>query len=271
MATSAEVRALLAGTSLPADLVDSLLEGASPLWLLGQAPEQVAGDLALCHPALLPGEVRAIAHPLDGPGRGGRSGGTGSCSKVTVVAPDRPGLMAGTAGALAAHGLTISVAAASSWPEMGVAVQRVVAEPAEPGAVVAWDALGTALTATLAGGARPTVPFTPCLPVAVSCTDHGAGRSVVSVRAPDRVGLVWAVASWFEAHGCNIEMANIDGADGMADDTFVVLGAPDADGLATHLAGRPVPSLPWPVATGLAVGRRAARIATAPVRAALHR
>lgn len=265
MTTTSEVRGLLAGTTVPHDLVDALLDGASPLWLLGQAPEQVAADLALCHPALRPGEVRAIARPLDG----------GGSHKVSVVAPDRPGLMAGTAGALAAHGLTIIAAAASAWPDVGLAVQRVVAAPATPGMEVGWDAVGTDLTASLTGRVRQAVRFTPCPPVAVSCTDQGADRSVVAVRAPDRIGLLWAIASWFEDQGCNIEVANISAELGTATDTFVVHGRLDADALATHLAGRPMPSLPWPVTTGLsaglALGRGAARIATAPLRAALRR
>jgi UTP:GlnB (protein PII) uridylyltransferase len=265
VATTAEVRDLLAGTSLPRPVVDSLLEGASPLWLLGQAPEQVAGDLALCHPALRPGEVRAIAHPLEG--------GTGH--KVSVVAPDRPGLMAGTAGALAAHGLTIVAAAASSWPDLGVSVQRVVVEPAVAGADVGWDAVGADLTAALTGTTRLSVRFTPCPPVSVSTTDEGAGRAVVSVRAPDRVGLLWAIASWFEEHGCNIEVANIDADGGTATDTFVVSGRIDADALATHLAGRSTPAPLRPVtaglSAGLALGKGAARLATAPVRAVLRR
>jgi len=282
MATATEVRNLLAGTSLPADLVDTLLDGASALWLLAQAPEQVAGDLALCHPALRAGEVRAIAHPLEG----------GGGHKVSVVAPDRPGLLAGTAGALAAHGLTILTAAASSWPQVGIAVQRVMAEPAVAGAEVDWEAVGVDLRVALAGSARLALPFTPCPPVAVSCTDHGTDRAVVSVQAPDRLGLLWAIACWFEDHGCNIEVADIDAEAGTANDTFVVhrlyssrperpersgrpFGPLDADALATHLAGRPAPSMPWPVATGLsaglALGRGAIRIATFPVRAAFRR
>jgi UTP:GlnB (protein PII) uridylyltransferase len=265
VATATQVRELLAGTSMPAELVDSLIDGASPLWLLGQSPEQVAADLALCHPPLRPGEVRAIAHPLD----------SGEGHKVAVVAADRPGLMAGTAGALAAHGLTIVAAAASCWPALGLSVQRVIAKPATPGGEVGWDAVGDDLRAALAGGDRLSVRFTPSPPVTVSCTDHEGDRVVVSVRAPDRLGLLWAIASWFEDHGCNIEVANIDAEDGMAVDTFVIEGRMDADGLATHLAGRPGPSLPRPVSAGLsaglALGRGAARVATAPVRAALRR
>lgn len=275
VATSAEVSELLAGTSIPAGLVGTLLEGASPLWLLGQAPEQVAGDLALCHPALLPGEVRAIAHPLEDRLAGARPGRGSGSHKVSMVAPDRPGLMAGAAGALAAHGLSIVAAAASSWPELGVAVQRVVVEAAVVGSHVGWDAVGADLTASLTGRARLVVPFVPCPPVTVSCTDHGGDRVVVAVRAPDRVGLLWAIASWFEEHACNIEVANVDAEDGMAIDTFVVHGSLDADALAIHLAGRTTPSLPWPVtaglSAGLALGRGTARVAAAPLRAARRR
>lgn len=266
VASATEVRALLAGTSLPADLVDSLLEGASPLWLLGQAPEQVAADLALCHPPLREGEVRVIAQPLAG----------GGGHKVSVAAPDRPGLLAGTAGALAASGLSITAAAASSWPEAGVAVERLVVEPAASGPPADWDAVGARLREALAdAGPPPEVRFTPCPPVSVSCTGHGVDRVVVSVRAPDRIGLLWAITSWFEERGCNIEVANVDAEGGTATDTFLVQGPVDPDALATHLAGRPGPALPWPLArglsTGLAVGRGAARIATAPLRAALRR
>lgn len=265
MATATQVRDLLVGTSLPPELVDDLIDGASPLWLLGQAPEQAAGDLALCHPALRPGEVRAMAHPLE----------RGDGHKVTVVAADRPGLLAGTAGALAGHGLTIVAAAASAWPRLGLAVQRVVARPAEPGTDIGWEAVGDDLRRMLADRSRPPVPFTPSPPVAVSCTDHDGDRVIVSVRAPDRVGLLWAIASWFEEQGCNIEVANVDAEDGTAVDTFVVEGRMDADALASHLAGRPGPSLPRPLtaglSAGLALGRGAARVASAPVRAALRR
>lgn len=265
MATENQVRELLSGTSMPGDLIDTLIDRASPLWLLGQSPEQAASDLALCHPALRQGEVRAMAHPLE----------SGEGHKVVVVAADRPGLMAVTAGALTAQGLTILAAAASCWPALGLAVQRVVAKPAEPATEVDWDALGGGLQTALADRSRLPVRFTPSPPVAVSCTDHDGDRVVVSVRAPDRVGLLWAIASWFEDHGCNIEVANIDAEAGTAIDTFVVQGPMDADALATHLAGRAAPSLPRPLSAGfsagLALGRGAARVASAPVRAALRR
>lgn len=263
VAATAEVRELLSGTSLPAELVDSLLDGAAPFWLLGQPAEQVAGDLALCHPPLGPDEVRVIAHPLL----------AGGGHKVSVVAADRPGLLAGTAGALATSGLTITAAAASSWPDAGLAVQRVVVEPLA-GVPIDWDAVGDDLRAALAGGGL-RARFTPCPPVSVSCTDHGADRVIVSVRAPDRVGLLWAIASWFEGRDSNIEVANVEVDGGTAVDTFIVHGPVDADALATHLAGRAQARLTRPVTSGLtagiSVGRGALRIVSAPLRAALRR
>ena len=238
MATATEVRGLLDGTSLPSTLVGTLLDGASALWLMGEPAEQVAGDLALCHPALRRGEVRAIARPLED-----------GAHKVSVVAPDRPGLLAGTAGALAAHGLSITSASASTWPDLGLAVQRVVATSVDPRVAVDWDGLGADLRRRL-GGASATGPppaFVPERGVTVVAEDQGGGRTLVSVRAPDQVGLLWAIASWFEAHDCNIEVARVASEGDEATDTFVVVGTVDPDALATRLAGRPAIARPWPV------------------------
>src|SRR2546423_5071463 len=106
MATTAEIRELLATTSLPGDLVDDLLDQASAAWLLGDPAEALAADLALCHPPLADEEVRAVVRPTSVP----------ATWRVTVVAADRPGLLAGTAGAMAAHGLPITSAAGTVCP-----------------------------------------------------------------------------------------------------------------------------------------------------------
>src|ERR1700730_15063922 len=91
IATTAAVRALLAPTSLPDQLVDDLLAEASAIWLMGETAEVLAGDLVLCYPALAPEEVRATALPTGSP----------NAWRLTVAAHDRPGLLAGLAGALA--------------------------------------------------------------------------------------------------------------------------------------------------------------------------
>ena len=203
---------------------------------MGEADEQVAADLALCHPPLRMGEVRAIARPL-------QSGQ----HKVSVVAPDRPGLLAGTAAALASQGLSVSCASGSAWPDLGFAVLRVVVDAAD-GGDIDWDAVGADLRRRLAGPAPSDerVGFTPAAPVVVEAEDQGGGRTMVSVRAPDRPGLLWAIAAWFEDHDCNIEVARVDGDDGTATDTFVVVGPVDAEGLANRLSGRGANALPGP-------------------------
>src|SRR5207302_3307749 len=54
------------------------------LWLMSAAPAVLAGDLALCHPKLRRDEVRAVARSIAGSDR----------VRLTVVAADRPGLLA---------------------------------------------------------------------------------------------------------------------------------------------------------------------------------
>lgn len=60
-ANTSQLRDLLADTTVPRKVVARLLDGVSPLWVLSQTPEVLAADLALCHPRLRAGEVRAAA------------------------------------------------------------------------------------------------------------------------------------------------------------------------------------------------------------------
>jgi hypothetical protein len=63
------------------------------------------------------------------------------------------------------------------------------------------------------------------------------GQSLITVEAPDRVGLLWAVASWFATQRLNVEAAHLDEQRQRAVDRFLIDGSPDVNGLATHLAG----------------------------------
>src|SRR5262249_30056178 len=60
----ARLRTLLDETTMPATVAAALLDGVSPLWVMSEPPELLAADLALCHPAVVPGEVRAAAREL---------------------------------------------------------------------------------------------------------------------------------------------------------------------------------------------------------------
>ena len=77
-----------------------LLKGVSPLWLLSAPPSVLAADLTLCHPRPKGTELRAVVQPV----------GTSGTHRLTVVAPDRAGLVADTVAILAADGPLARVA-----------------------------------------------------------------------------------------------------------------------------------------------------------------
>jgi glycine cleavage system regulatory protein len=265
MATTAQVRQLLGPTTLPPALVDELLAQVSAIWMMGESAHVLAGDLVLCHPLMAPGEVRAVARPTGQP----------SAWRLTVVAHDRSGLLADLAGALAEQRLSITDATATVLPAQGVALQRVTATHAD-GKILQkadWDVVGSGLQAVL-GRHEPVRPvFVPTPPVTVEAQPHGQGRVLVAVEAPDGVGLLWAVASWFARRGCSIEAYRATSVGGVARDTFVVVGEVDTTGLAAELGGVPARVTSFPgevvlrgvrlgvtaVAAWIAVGPRIAR------------
>jgi predicted amino acid-binding ACT domain protein len=236
--TTNDVRELLAATSLPASLVDDLLEQASAVWLMGEPAEVLAGDLVLCHPLLGAEEVRATVKPTDAPGTW----------RLSVVAHDRPGLLAAVAGALASAGLSIVDAAASVWPEMGLALQRVtIVHPGgQPLPDEDWEGIGDRLSAVVGRKEGVAPDFAPAAPVTVEAQPQEGGRAVITVEAPDRVGLLWAVASWFESHDCNVEAYRASSEDGRATDTFVVAGEVDCAELAASIGGVPARAVALP-------------------------
>src|SRR3954468_12777309 len=241
MATTAEVRDLLSTTSLPGDLVDGLLAEASPTWLLGESAPTLAADLVLCHPPLGPEEVRAVVQPTTAPGTW----------RLCVVAHDRPGLLAGIAGAVAIHGLTITSVSAALWNDRGLALMAVTANHPDGFELEAaeWDAIGTQLRSALGRREPLAVDFRPAPPVRIDATPQGQGRVLLTVEAPDRVGLLWAVASWLQNHGANIEaLSTSETGDGLVRDSFLVVGEIDTTALAARLGGGPAAIIDVPSA-----------------------
>lgn len=230
MASAAEVTSLLSQTQVPTDLVERLLDGASATWLMGTPAAVVAADIALCHPPMKLGEVRARVGVTSGSYRW----------QLGVAVHDRPGLLAATAGVLATHGLSILNARCSSWPAERLALQRVVVESPLRRAAD-WDAIGADLRLALGQGADPAARFIPTPPVTVSTSSDTGGHTVVSITAPDALGLLWATARWFAENGCNIELALIETAGPLARDTFIVEGGVDPAALAAALEGAPTP------------------------------
>jgi predicted amino acid-binding ACT domain protein len=230
VATPSTLRRLLEATSLPPLLVEEFLAQTTALWLLGATDQVVAAEACLCHPPLGDGEVRAVVNPTDDAG----------CFRMTVVACDRSGLLAGTAGALAEKGLMIQDASAIVLPASKLALQRVtVSARGHQSGGPEWEAVGQRLREVLGQDLPVTTGFVPEPPVIVETQPQELGRVMVTVEGPDRVGGLHAIASWFEARQCNVEACQASAADGRAKGIFVVVGQVDPAELAADLGGEP--------------------------------
>lgn len=230
-ATTAQLRDLLRSTTLPARVTSRLLDGVSPLWAMSASPSVLAGDLTLCHPRLRRDEVRAVARRIRGT----------NTYRLTVVARDRPGLLADTAAVLASEGASVLSASATTWSDDGLALHSLTVRGTARLDQYRWSTIGDLLR-DVATGAPAPVAYTPAGRVDVTLTGAGDGHSVVRVTAPDRVGLLSAVCRWFADQGVSVEAANVTTFDGVAKDSFVVAGTCDVDGLVHALSsGRRCP------------------------------
>lgn len=219
------VRHLLSSTTVPPAVVDDYLADAPDLWLASAPPELLAGDLALCHPDLRPGEVRAAARPIED-----------GLTRLTVMAHDRHGLLADTTGVIAASGFPIAAASAMTCRRRGIGLHALAVEADDIGGD-GWDRLGARLRG-IAGGGRDPVTFSPIGRARATTTPLPDGHSLITVRAPDQTGLLWAICSWFADLGISIETAHVSGGvDGWVTDRFAVAGSPDVGGLAARLSG----------------------------------
>ena len=221
-----QLRSLLEQTTVPRRTRDRLLDGVSPLWVLSEAPDVLAADLALCHPRLRPGEVRAVARHVPSSSR----------FRLTVVATDRPGLLADTAATLAREGISIVAASVMTWPAQRLALHAITVESDTEFDSRRWTAIGARLRA-MAGGSPATFPYVPTGRARVSRSGEAADRSIVRVTAPDRLGLLSAACRWFADSGVSIEAADIATERGVASDVFLVDGDFDEAALAEHLSG----------------------------------
>jgi glycine cleavage system regulatory protein len=240
VASVTALRRLLQPTSLPDDLVNEVLSETNTLWLLGATNELVASELVLCHPPLGPGEVRAVVTETGEP----------ALWRVTVVTRDRPGLLAATCATLSGAGLSIVDANGSVLPRSRLAMQRLTVSSTQPElAEAGWSRLGRDLRQNLVGGALPPSRFVPRGPVVVEAQPQELGRSVVTVEAPDGVGLLHAAAAWFEASGCNVESCRAGTDGGQARAVFIVMGPVNTAALAEVLGGPDAGSVVTRVAT----------------------
>jgi [protein-PII] uridylyltransferase len=198
-------------------------------YLLARAPAFIARHLALAGgQPLADGEVRMRA-------RRHRQAGVWD---VLIVARDRPGLLATVAGVLALRGASVLAAdAATSTDGLVLDVFTVTSAYGVPLERSLWPRvasdLGTALAGRLpladllATSSPGTEPDPSAIQVSV---DNAASQffSVVEVRAPDRVGLLYRIARTLHELGLDVHHAKIDTLPTGALDVFYVW---DADGV----------------------------------------
>jgi [protein-PII] uridylyltransferase len=152
----------------------------------------------------------------------GRSIVTANGPKVTVVAKDRPGLLAAVAGVFALHGL--DVRSADVTGERDFAVELFDVEPSRrrwPDWELVADEIDAALRGTLplderltqqanayAGERRVTSPHP--IATAVTIVDGASEAStVIEIRAADSVGLLYRVTAMFFALDLDVVAARV--------------------------------------------------------------
>jgi [protein-PII] uridylyltransferase len=219
------VAGLLGRTRISDRTARALIRQAPPLWLMSESATTLAGDLALCHPKLRRDEVRAVARPI----RGSRA------VRLTVVAADRRGLLADSAAVLALNKLSITQASAATWPDRQLALHSFVVDGGDSLDEAGWNKLGDDLRALVATQSTLVPSLRPVGRVRVTIQGGDGDRSLARVTARDQLGLLSALCRWFAAHGANIESLHARTVDGVADDTFLVVGQLDGDALVRHL------------------------------------
>lgn len=176
-----------------------------------------------------------------------RHHGNQELTELTLAAPDRPGLLALFAGVLSAHGVDILRARIASTEDgLALDVFEVKAPLGRRLDRPRWRNARADLLRVLAGGTtveeilqkrRPRSILSRPVPkvrTEVSVDSRASQRfSVVDVRAQDRVGLLYAIASSLRKAGLEIALAKVATEANRAVDSFYVTKAggkvPDAE------------------------------------------
>jgi [protein-PII] uridylyltransferase len=161
-------------------------------------------------------------------------------AELTLVAKDRPGLLALFSAALAANGIDILGAEVNSL-EGGVALDQFVVRETGGGAPAQarWEAARAELLRLLSGTEEPArliqrrlrraswaASAAPSVAVRVKTDNISSARmTVLDVRAPDRPGLLYAIAEALHGAGASIELARIATEGNRATDAFYVVDA----------------------------------------------
>ena len=162
-------------------------------------------------------------------------------NEVAVVAPDRPGLFSRVAGTLALHGLDVREAQAASSVD-GVAVECFTVEPAF-GRNPDWNRVRDDVSLALAGrlsvearltarardyagrGAARASAARTAEPRVLFDNDASASATVVEVRAPDAVGVLYRITRALADLDLDVRTAKVSTLGHEVVDAFYVVDA----------------------------------------------
>ena len=221
-----KVADLLADSHIPKRFVTELIGEAPPLWVLSESASVLAADIALCYPAPVVHEVRAIARPIAG----------SEATRLTIVTTDRKGLLADSSAVLASNGLSITHASAATWTRQKIALHSFVIDSGQNIDQSAWDEVGRNLEVMAATRSLP--PVTPPGPVRVTVHGGDKGQMLATVSIRDEIGALSRLCRVLSDHDINIESLHARSANGRTYDTFLLVGVHDQEALA-DLFSRP--------------------------------
>jgi len=168
-------------------------------------------------------------------------------AEVTIVAPDRTGLLWEAAGVLASHRLAVRSANATSHGKMAVAAFTVVPEYGDPpDADLVTSDLRRALEGRLDVAERlerrmrahrdSPVPVAP--PKVTLVDDASSTATVIEVRAHDRPGLLWRIGRALGDCGLDVRAARVETLGAEAVDVFYVVDASGGPVGGTRIRGK---------------------------------
>jgi [protein-PII] uridylyltransferase len=212
-----------AWSSWKAGLIEQLVNRAAAL--LAGVPHVEKTDLSARQEALVASGVLAL--DVDG-------------DEVTVVAPDRPGLLSLSAGVLALHRLDVRSASAFARGSTAVSVFRVTPRF---GSAPDWSVVRSDLAHAVDGSlpveaklAAKEAAYAPrsAIPVAPATVrlvdDASETATVLEVRAPDGLGILHRITAALDGCGLDVRTAHISTLGADVVDAFYVVG-PDGSKL----------------------------------------
>ena len=194
-----------------------VLESLPPSYMEGMSVEDIADEIALLLNPPRPGEVRHRVQ-TDASGR----------ALMTVCMNDRPGTLARTAGVLAIHRASVLKAQAFSTTA-GLALERFALRPSP---TTDWNAVGRDLQAAFSGRLavdphieRKALDYAPSERVTCEVrvlADASPHSTLIEVRAPDALGVLYAIAAGISDLDLDIHVAKIDTLGERVVDVFYV-------------------------------------------------